>query len=32
MVGEPVQQRTGQPFRSENVRPLLERKIAGRQR
>ena len=31
MVGKPVQQRAGQPFRSEDFGPLLEWKIAGHQ-
>ncbi len=31
-MGEPIQQRSGQPFRSESLRPFVERQIAGHQR
>ena len=31
VVGEPVQQRAGQPFRSENFGLLLKRQVAGHQ-
>ena len=30
MVDEPVQQRTGEPFRGEDLGPLVQRKIGGR--
>ena len=32
MVGEAVEERTGEPLRAENARPLIERQIAGDQR
>ena len=32
MVGESIQQRAGQPFRAEDLGPLLERQVAGDQR
>ena len=30
MVGESVQQRAGEPFRAEDLSPLVERQIGGR--
>src|SRR5271170_6268738 len=32
VMGEPIQQRSGQPFRSESLGPFVERQIAGHQR
>src|SRR5690606_17473960 len=29
VVGEPVEQRAGEPFRSQNLRPVLERQVGG---
>src|SRR3712207_2340467 len=31
VVGEPVEQRAGQPFGAEDARPLVERQVAGDQ-
>ena len=32
MVGEPVEQGSGQPFRAEDLGPFLEGQVAGHQR
>ena len=32
VVGKPVQQRAGQPFRAEDFGPFLEWQVAGHQR
>ena len=31
MVGEPVQQRAGEPFRAEDFGPFVERQVGGDQ-
>ena len=31
VVGEPVQQRPGEPFRAEDLSPLVEGQVGGRQ-
>ena len=32
VMGEPIQQRAGQPLRSESLGPFVERQITGHQR
>jgi len=32
VMGEAVEERAGEPFRSEHARPFIERQIAGHQR